>query len=581
MAKSLSTLAVGATFEVPVKAAFRSYLGDYVVFKMADKNHAGYPSGAITLITDKIIALLCSDAKEPSNSNSDRKNYGNNRHIHSNILQWLNSNAAAGKWYSAKHSADTPPSSANVWVSGSTPVNPYDTWPGLLAMLEDEFVAALMETTLTVAKNTVTDGGSYETFAAKMFLASTTEVGLANENGIAEGSKLALFSNDASRLAYCTQACIDKSNYPSDPATTAAWYWWLRTPYSGYSYNVRYVNSSGALNSYLAFNGLRGVRPLCNLKSDILVSDTTNARGNYEFQWNAAPSTPSGISVPSSCYSGQNISVTWGASTDPDGDAITYILERSYNGGSYTQVQASAARSFSEMVSTSWNTLRYRVKARDAFGLESAYITSSTAAVIHNQPPAISGQNADLGTKREGFTHKYTVTDPDGDAVTVVEAVDGKTLRSYAPTLGQENTLTLAGNDFTALTNAAHTITITATDTAGNSAVRTLTFTKAISGFVIYLATPLEAEVQPKRTNIVVTRGIPAGGVFKAEATNNPFDPSPVWEDCTNAVVQGVAHVFENTENVAVRFGLNVRVTVERGDAISECWVSSIGGNFE
>jgi hypothetical protein len=47
--------------------------------------------------------------------------------------------------------------------------------------------------------------------------------------------------------------------------------------------------------------------------------------------------------------------------------------------------------------------------------------------VIHNQPPAISGQNADLGTKREGFSHAYTVTDPDGDAVTVVEAVDGKT----------------------------------------------------------------------------------------------------------------------------------------------------------
>ena len=183
MSKKLSTLGVGTTFEVPVKSAYRSFLGNYVVFKMADKNHSGYPSGAITLITDKIIALLCSDAKEPSNGNSDRRNYGNNRHIHSNILQWLNSNAAAGKWYSAKHGQDAPPSSANVWDN----VNPYDTWAGFLAMLDDDFVAALMTTTLTVAKNTVTDGGSYETFTAKMFLASTTEVGLANENGIAEG----------------------------------------------------------------------------------------------------------------------------------------------------------------------------------------------------------------------------------------------------------------------------------------------------------------------------------------------------------------------------------------------------------
>lgn len=577
MAKSLSTLAVGATFEVPVKAAYQSLLGTSVVFKLADKNHSGYPSGAITLITDKIVMVGAFDGIEPNNSDSNRRSYGNNRYSVANILQWLNSNAGAGKWYSAQHSADAPPTTA-----ASANYTGYDTRAGFLAMLDDNFVAALMNTTVTVVKNTVTDGGSYETVTAKMHLPSITEVGLGNENNISEGVKLALFSDNTSRLAYPTAQCVSNTNYTNSSFnTSSAWYYWLRTPYSGYSYSVRNVNSSGALNFNYAYYGYRGVRPLCNLKSDILVSDTTNERGNYEFQWNAAPSTPSGISVPSSCYSGQNISVTWGASTDPDGDAITYVLERSYNGGSYTQVQASAARSFSEMVSTSWNTLRYRVKARDAFGAESAYITSGTAAVIHNQPPAISGQNADLGTKREGFTHKYTVTDPDGDAVTVVEAVNGKTLRSYAPTLGQENTLTLAGNDFTALSNAAHTITITAKDTAGNSAVRTLTFTKAISGFVIYLATPLEAEAQPKRANIVVTRGIPAGGVFKVEATNNPFDPTPVWEDCTNAVVQGVAHVFENTENVAVRFGLNVRVTVERGDAISECWVSSIGGNFE
>ena len=449
-------------------------------------------------------------------------------------------------------------------------------------MLDDNFVAALLNTTVTVAKNTVTDGGSYETVTAKMHLPSTTEVGLANENSIAEGAKLALFSDNTSRLAYPTAQCVSNSDYTNSSFNaSAAWYYWLRTPNSGYSCSVRYVYSSGALSNYYAYLGYRGVRPLCNLSSSILVSDTTNANGNYEFQWNEAPSTPSGISVPSSCYSTQNILVSWGASTDPDGDEITYVLERSYNNGSYAQVAATAGRSFTEVVSTSWNTVRYRVKARDSFGNESAYITSSEAAVIHNQPPAISGQNADLGTKREGFSHAYTVTDPDGDAVTVVEAVDGKTLRSYTPTLGQSNNLTLAGNDFTALSNEAHTITITATDSAGTSAVRTLTFTKAISGFLIYLETPLEAEAQPKRANIVVTRGIPAGGTFKVEATNNPFDPTPVWEDCTNAVVQGVAHVFENTENAAVQFGLNARVTVERGDAISECWVSSIGGNFE
>ena len=38
------------------------------------------------------------------------------------------------------------------------------------------------------------------------------------------------------------------------------------------SYNVRNVNSSGAMNWNNAYNGNNGVRPLCVLKSEILKS---------------------------------------------------------------------------------------------------------------------------------------------------------------------------------------------------------------------------------------------------------------------------------------------------------------------
>lgn len=52
-------------------------------------------------------------------------------------------------------------------------------------------------------------------------------------------------------------------------------WWWTLTPWTcdpEYSYRVRGVYSSGALGSSDAYYGDVGVRPLCNMKSDILVS---------------------------------------------------------------------------------------------------------------------------------------------------------------------------------------------------------------------------------------------------------------------------------------------------------------------
>lgn len=284
MSQALSNLSVGATVEVTVKNEYQSILGQTLVFKIADKNHTGYPANSVTLITDKIIALLPFDAKEPSNSNADRKISGNNRYSVSNLLQWLNSSSSAGIWYSAKHAADTPPNAAGVSV------NPYDAWAGFLEMLDNNFMAALIETTQTVVRNTVTDGGGSESVTSKIFLASATEMGLANENNIAEGSKLSMFTNDTSRIAYCTQAAIDTSQNPSDPTIIDPWYYIIRTPYAANSINVRNVDSSGLLNiGNSAYIGSRGVRPLCNLPSLVLITDFANANGNYEFIWDTAP----------------------------------------------------------------------------------------------------------------------------------------------------------------------------------------------------------------------------------------------------------------------------------------------------
>lgn len=52
-------------------------------------------------------------------------------------------------------------------------------------------------------------------------------------------------------------------------------WWWTLTPWTcdpEYSHSVRDVGSSGAMFWYNAYHGHWGVRPLCNMKSDILVS---------------------------------------------------------------------------------------------------------------------------------------------------------------------------------------------------------------------------------------------------------------------------------------------------------------------
>jgi len=90
-----------------------------------------------------------------------------------------------------------------------------------------------------------------------------TEVGLGNENGIAEGTKWPLFTDNNSRLAYPTAEAVSKSEYTTSSLNASSpWYYWLLTPNAGNANNVRNVNSDGSLNWNNAYNGNRGVRPL-------------------------------------------------------------------------------------------------------------------------------------------------------------------------------------------------------------------------------------------------------------------------------------------------------------------------------
>ena len=272
----ISNLAVGSLIKDPNT----KYNNDPIIWRVLEHGHAGDPANTTALEARDILTLKCFDAKEPNNTDTNRTKYGNNRYLYSNILQWLNSDAAANEWYTAQHEADQKPDSANVWVSSGTPINPYDNESGFLSNFSLEFRAVLQTVNKTTAKNTVTDGGGYESVSSKIFLPSTTEIGFANENNVAEGAIYTYYSmdnTDARRKKVLANEAA-KGNYPSGGNS-----WQLRTPNSSGTQAVRYVYGSGGRGSGYAYQGSYGISPALCIPSTQAVSEQPDADGIYSF----------------------------------------------------------------------------------------------------------------------------------------------------------------------------------------------------------------------------------------------------------------------------------------------------------
>ena len=69
-------------------------------------------------------------------------------------------------------------------------------------------------------------------------------------------------------LITCEEYRLLRGNIPALPDR----WWWTATPDSPINSFVRNVRSDGTLDTDNAYYGDIGVRPLCNLKSEILVS---------------------------------------------------------------------------------------------------------------------------------------------------------------------------------------------------------------------------------------------------------------------------------------------------------------------
>lgn len=162
---------------------------------------------------------------------------GSNNWSQSAARQYLNSDKAAGAYWTPKTKWDKPPG----YVA---------TTAGFLKGLDADFVSVLGKVVKTTSQNTVTDGGGGVQSEELIFLPSRSEIyGSAEITGVNEGAIYDYYKNatDADRIKY---------------QGTAARYWFLRTPNASYASIVRLVTSSGVLY-YGYANIAYGLAPAC------------------------------------------------------------------------------------------------------------------------------------------------------------------------------------------------------------------------------------------------------------------------------------------------------------------------------
>ena len=220
MAKALNSLAVGAL----VKDTGTLYNGKPIVWKIADKGHSGYPSGSVTLITEKhhfveSALTLSNQGTATATAVLTAITAGS----YSNIRQWLNSHRRRRVNGTAQSTAQTRPRRMPTYgaittntirkrasLPGSPRTSARPCWTQRTPSASQARTAAEPKLALT----------RFSLRPVRKWACPATRLA---------ARKLALFSNDSSRLAYPTAECREQERIHERQfaASNAPWYWWL------------------------------------------------------------------------------------------------------------------------------------------------------------------------------------------------------------------------------------------------------------------------------------------------------------------------------------------------------------------
>ena len=204
--------------------------------------------------------------------------------------------------------------------------------------------------------------------------------------------------------------------------------------------------------------------------------------------------------------------------------------------------------------------------------------------VRNNMPPIISDKDKDLGTVTNSLTYNWSATDPEKDPMTATIYLDDKILKArYKLAEGASQNIKIDGIEMLKIPKGNHEIRIVVEDDKGFKSTRKVTFTRKIERLVMKLnGNGIETDELAKRV-LISTVGIyvAKGAVIKYEVCNNSFDAKPTWEDATTMVAAGKAFNFQNKAKTAAKAGIDIKVTIEKGTATMQSYISAIGGSFD
>ena len=413
---------------------------------------------------------------------------------------------------------------------------------GFLSYLGDNFNENIIESTISGEK-------------LKVFLTSSSEFNNLNYN-----LKKTLNDNDG----YIGSFNRDKCNTP-----------YLWSGFKGALGNNG-VADSGEPNHFV---------PWINVRDDIKITDSPDSKYQYSMVWNQPPSKPESFTLPEKAISRTETEISWSKSTDPEGDSISYKLERSLDSGAFVERYKGSFTRYKDIIEDKGHkSVVYKVTAIDSNGNESESLTSASIPVSDNTIPTIETTSADLGKITAAYSVSYKVVDPDeGQTWTVTESLDGKVLKTFDAKVGTSYTSKLSASDWQKVLNGKHILKIEVVDSDGGKSAKEISFEKSVNklDFMLDKTGVQGIDKMPERAILSMSANIPAEASIKIEITNNGLDEKPVWQDCTAQVLGNEKIFFSNKEKTAEKWAVNVRVTGDKKTATDVLSVSVIGGFYD